>query len=91
MQELALHALTCVVLKERCRQSGLKVGDNKTDLVACLQRAADLLNACDRPKAQWRWGANGTASYVHCSLCDAKVLTIDQMTCKVNWTFCNSD
>eukprot|EP00972_Heterocapsa_arctica_P008878 1302871-Heterocapsa_arctica.AAC.1 len=84
---MAKQAMTFVALKERCKQLGCTVSGRKEELVARLQRAADLLNCCDHPKAQWRWGANGRASYAHCSLCDAKVLNIEKGTRRINRTF----
>eukprot|EP00972_Heterocapsa_arctica_P097204 14341543-Heterocapsa_arctica.AAC.1 len=68
---MALQALTCVALKARCRQIGARVSGRKADLIERLQRAADPLNSCDHPLRR-RWGANGVASYAHCSFCDAK-------------------
>eukprot|EP00972_Heterocapsa_arctica_P044660 6589940-Heterocapsa_arctica.AAC.1 len=56
---MALQAMTCVTLKARRKQIGVKTGGLKADLVGRLLRVADLLNSCDHPKGEWRWGANG--------------------------------
>eukprot|EP00972_Heterocapsa_arctica_P063420 9358680-Heterocapsa_arctica.AAC.1 len=70
--------MTCVALKARCKNIGAKAGGSKSDLIGRLMRVAGPLNSCDRPKAEWRWGANGVSIYAHCKLCEAKVLTIDK-------------
>eukprot|EP00972_Heterocapsa_arctica_P081728 12045573-Heterocapsa_arctica.AAC.1 len=53
------QVMTCVDLKERCKQLGCTVSGRKAELVARVQRPVDPLNSCDRPKAQWRWGPMG--------------------------------
>eukprot|EP00972_Heterocapsa_arctica_P098913 14594701-Heterocapsa_arctica.AAC.1 len=88
---MALQAMTCVALKSRCEQIGASVSGLKPDLIGRLLKVAEPLNSCDRPRGQWRWGANGVSSYVHCKLCDDKILNIDKATRSAHRTFCLTD